>query len=155
MKIDPAPNRWNAVFIPIAHASEAEHLFHPTHDGCLMGSGVKVMGSDPIKILIVDDDERVLIELERLLEGEGYITATAWGGRQALELSETTRFDLVLVDEHVGDLEPAALLEGLKQRQPRAFQILMHTHRGQKPNGGVCKWEHADMKDRIRRYIAA
>ena len=29
------------------------------------------MASDPIKILIVDDDEAVLIELERLLEGEG------------------------------------------------------------------------------------
>ena len=113
------------------------------------------MGSDPIKILIVDDDERVLIELERLLEGEGYSTATAWGGRQALELSERSRFDLVLVDEHVGDLEPTALLEGLRRRQPRAFQILMHTRRGQKPNGGVCKWEHADMKDRIRRCIAA
>jgi len=28
------------------------------------------MASDPIKILIVDDDEQVLIELERLLESE-------------------------------------------------------------------------------------
>jgi len=113
------------------------------------------MGSDPIKILIVDDDERVLIELERLLEGEGYSTATAWGGREALKLCERTRFDLVLVDEHVGDLDPAALVEGLRRTQPLAFQISMHTRRGQKANGGVCKWEHADMKDRIRRFIAA
>jgi CheY-like chemotaxis protein len=37
------------------------------------------MVSDPIKILIVDDDEQVLIELERLLESEGYSTTTAWG----------------------------------------------------------------------------
>jgi len=50
------------------------------------------MASDPIKILIVDDDERVLIELERLLESEGYSTATAWGGREALALSEKKMF---------------------------------------------------------------
>ncbi|PYX38290.1 MAG: hypothetical protein DMG81_12145 [Acidobacteria bacterium] len=115
----------------------------------------KAMGSDPIKILIVDDDERVLIELERLLEGEGYSTVTAWGWREALELCERTRFDLVLVDEHLGDLESPALLEGLRRTQPLAFQILMHTQRGRKSNGAVCKWEHADMKARIRRYIAA
>ena len=32
-------------------------------------------------ILIVDDDEQVLIELERLLEDQGYNTTTAWSGR--------------------------------------------------------------------------
>jgi len=31
--------------------------------------------------------EDVLIELERLLEGEGYSTATAWSGQEALALS--------------------------------------------------------------------
>ena len=66
------------------------------------------MASDPIKILIVDDDEEVLIELERLLEGEGYSTATAWSGREALALSDRLRFDLVLVR----DLAPASCSTG-------------------------------------------
>jgi len=35
------------------------------------------MARNPIKILIVDDDQDVLIELEHLLESEGYSTATA------------------------------------------------------------------------------
>ena len=114
------------------------------------------MASDPIKILIVDDDEKVLIELERLLEGEGYSTATAWGGREALDLSEKTRFDLLLVDEHVGDLESHALLEGLRRRQPGVAQLLMHTrHNQRRVSGAVCKWEHAQMKAQIRRYLAA
>ena len=116
------------------------------------------MASDPIKILIVDDDEKVLIELERLLESEGYSTATAWGGREALALSEKTHFDLLLVDEHVSDLEAAALLEGLKRRQPRAYQLMMHTRIGERTSSnllGVCKWEHTEMKDRIRRCLAA
>src|ERR1700758_4220166 len=111
------------------------------------------MASDPIKILIVDEDEHVLIALERLLESEGYSTATAWGGREALALSEKNRFDLLLVDEHVGDLDGAVLLDGLKRRQPRAFQLLMHTRTGERTDSkllGVCKWEHSEMKARIR-----
>jgi CheY-like chemotaxis protein len=116
------------------------------------------MASDPIKILIVDDDEEVLIELERLLEGEGYSTATAWSGREALALSDKLRFDLVLVDEDVGDLAPDALLDGLEKRQPNAFRLLMHTRKTQKQatsHHAVCKWEHAEMKARIRRCLAA
>jgi hypothetical protein len=34
------------------------------------------VASDPIKILIVDADEDVLIELERLREGAGYASVT-------------------------------------------------------------------------------
>jgi CheY-like chemotaxis protein len=62
------------------------------------------MASDPIRILIVDDDQDVLIKLEHLLESEGYRTVTAWSGKEALALSETVDFDLLLVDEHVGDV---------------------------------------------------
>jgi CheY-like chemotaxis protein len=148
--------------IPITHSSGAERLFpsstfvgpQPTLQRALR-SGVKNMARDPIKILIVDDDERVLIELERLLESEGYSTATAWGGHEALALAQSTHFDLLLVNEHVADLESAALREGLKRRLPRALQIVMHTRKGQKPNGGICKWEHAEVAARIRHYLAA
>src|SRR5215468_425636 len=62
------------------------------------------LGSDPIKILIVDDDEEALIALERLLEEEGYSTVTAWSGREALALSDRSNFDRLLVDEHGADV---------------------------------------------------
>ena len=114
------------------------------------------MASDPIKILIVDDDERVLIELERLLEGEGYSTATAWSGREALALSEKASFDLLLVDEHVADVDFDALRKGLTLRQPDACQLLMHTRKGRPTSKGmICKWEHAEMKAKIRCVLAA
>lgn len=114
------------------------------------------MASDPIKILIVDDDEQVLIALERLLESEGYSTATAWGGREALALSEKARFDLLLVDEHVADLDVDALRRGLALQQPGACQLLMHTRKGRpNSNGTICKWEHAEMKAKIRCVLAA
>jgi len=117
------------------------------------------MASDPIKILIVDDDEDVLIELERLLEGEGYSTVTAWSGQEALELSESSKFDLLLVDDHLGDIDVGKLWEELVRRQPHAFRFLMHS-RGEGFGDGsvhtkVCKWAHADVKAKIRNCLAA
>lgn len=118
------------------------------------------MASDPIRILIVDDDEDVLIALERLLEGEGYTTATAWSGKEALALSKESKFDLLLVDEHLGDVEAATLWEALQQHQPHAFRFLMlsrksagryHAH----GHATLCKWEHGEVTSTIRNCLVA
>ncbi|HST10840.1 MAG TPA: response regulator [Terriglobales bacterium] len=115
------------------------------------------MVSDPIKILIVDDDERVLIELERLLESEGYRTTTAWSVRGATILSDQAQFDILLVDEDMVHPESNALLAELRLRQPNAHCLPMHTRKG--PRGysahAVCKWEHAEMAATIRNFLAA
>ena len=117
------------------------------------------MASDPIRILIVDDDEAALIALERLLEEEGYSTATAWGGKEALDLSDRGTFDLLLVDEHGADSNFDALLAELRVRQPGALPLVMHSGRGRSANTfahhAVCKWKHAEVTAGIRRYLAA
>jgi len=116
---------------------------------------------EPIKILIVDDDEDVLIALERTLEGEGYRTATAWSGREALQLAETGRFDVLLVDEHLCDVEAATLCAELLRRQPAAVRFLMYARKDKPVNPlavvdmNVCKWEHSEVTARIRRHLAA
>ena len=116
---------------------------------------------EPIKILIVDDDEAVLITLERLLESEGYRTVTAWSGREALEAAQCAQFDVVLVDEHLSDVEVTSLCDELIRRQPGALRFLMHTRKdaGHKSTSvvhqNVCKWEYAELKDQIRRCLAA
>jgi CheY-like chemotaxis protein len=119
------------------------------------------MASDPIRILIVDDDEDVLIALERLLESEGYNTATAWSGKEALDLSRKSKFDLLLVDEHLADVDAVALWEALQRNQPHAYRFLMLSRKGSWGNiagtthSTVCKWEHADMTSKIRSCLAA
>jgi CheY-like chemotaxis protein len=116
---------------------------------------------EPIKILIVDDDEEVLIALERVLEGEGYRTATAWSGQEALTLAERERFDLLLLDDDLSDLEVTALCAELLRRQPGALPFLMHTRKAvakkfsSGPHPNVCKWEHSELKAQIRRCLAA
>ena len=115
------------------------------------------MGSDPIKILIVDDDEQVLIELERLLESEGYSTTTAWGGPEALAYTEQMQFDVLLVDEDMTHPECNPLSAELKRRQPRACFLKMHSRKnhGATADHGIHKWEHAAVKATIRNFLAA
>jgi len=117
--------------------------------------------AEPIRILIVDDDAEVLIALERMLEGEGYSTVTAWSGREALLLADRGRFDVLLLDEHLADLEVGELCEELLRRQPGALPFLMHTKKSatrkavsaSHPN--ICKWEHGELKAQIQRSLAA
>jgi CheY-like chemotaxis protein len=115
----------------------------------------------PIRVLIVDDDEGVLIELEHMLESEGYRTATAWSGREALALAENAQFDLLLIDEHLADMDAGALLDQLRERHPDAARFVMQTRREDARKGPtsthawVCKWHHADLKAAIRNCLAA
>jgi PleD family two-component response regulator len=115
------------------------------------------MVSDPIKILIVDDDERVLIELERLLESEGYCTTTAWSVSEAMALSDQAEFDILLVDADLVHPESEQLFAELERRQPNARCLPMHTRKGPRAHSAhaVCKWEHAEMKATIRNFLAA
>ena len=111
-------------------------------------------------ILLVDDDEYVLIALERLLEGEGYRTETAWSAQEALELSQKADFDLLLVDEHLHGADVNTLLDELKQNQPNATPFLMCTRKLRPDHAltkspAICKWEHGEVKARIRRHFAA
>jgi DNA-binding NtrC family response regulator len=101
-------------------------------------------------------DEKVLIELERLLETEGYSTVTAWSGRDALALSTQMRFDFRLVDEHLADIDATTLLDALHQTRPNAFQLVMHSCGGCKPAGSaVYKWAPDQVKAKIRNCLAA
>ena len=110
----------------------------------------------------MDDDEHVLIALERLLEGEGYRTATAWSGREALALLESADFDVLMIDEHLCDVDANTLLNELMRKQPRAFRFLLCTRKNQHelpPAQGahtaVCKWEHEEVKSKVRGCLAA
>jgi DNA-binding response OmpR family regulator len=114
-----------------------------------------------LNILIVDDDEDVLIRLERTLEAEGYSTTTAWSGREALSIARRFTFDILLVDEHLADMKSAIVVDKLRHLQPRAFLLLMDAqrkcnksspHRG---NAVVCKWDDDEVKAIVRNSRAA
>lgn len=69
------------------------------------------------RILIVDDEESVVLLLERMLHQDGYTNVVSTTDpRQALPLFETFRPDLLLLDVMMPYLDGFGVLEELKPR---------------------------------------
>lgn len=108
-------------------------------------------------ILIVDDDEKVLIELEHLLEDQGYNTTTAWSGREALEFLRCRSFDFVLLD---GDLPDLTCEELMRQAQAcsKSYWIVLQPQTRFRPESAsansVCKSEHGAILSKLRECLS-
>lgn len=50
------------------------------------------------QILLIDDDELILKVINRILTKEGYDVKTATNGKDALEMLEAQKFDLLITD---------------------------------------------------------
>jgi phosphoserine phosphatase RsbU/P len=73
------------------------------------------MSSDPGIVLIVDDNEHNRDLLSRRLRRQGHLVTMAENGRQALELLQAQRFDLVLLDIMMPEMNGYEVLEFLKR----------------------------------------
>jgi signal transduction histidine kinase len=79
-------------------------------------------------LLIVDDNEANRDLLSRRLKRNGYNVAVAEGGRRALELVGQERFDLVLLDVVMPDLNGMEVLETLRKTWlPVELPVIMVT----------------------------
>jgi two-component system, OmpR family, response regulator QseB len=67
------------------------------------------------RILIVEDDARLLAMLEELLTRDGYEVLTARDGQQALHLGLTQKFDNLLLDRGLPVIEGLDLLTKLRR----------------------------------------
>lgn len=83
-------------------------LEYPTA-GPMQGPSVR-----PAHILVVDDQEDNRAVLERRLRRQGHTVESATGGISALEMLRRARFDLVLLDVLMPDLDGLAVLERMK-----------------------------------------
>jgi CheY-like chemotaxis protein len=66
------------------------------------------------RILVVDDYVLNRLQLKRSLEQQGHMVALAENGRQALENLDTSRFDLVLLDILMPEMDGYEVLARLK-----------------------------------------
>ena len=66
------------------------------------------------KILIVDDEINLVNMLQRLLKNLDYDVAVAMNGRQALELANQFKPDLILLDIKMPDMDGIQVLKTLK-----------------------------------------
>ena len=81
--------------------------------------------TEPLTILLVDDEELLVKSCSRLLEQEGYQVVTAYRGRDALELARRHRPDIVLADLMLPDMDGMELLREVRQLDPQALVIMI------------------------------
>lgn len=79
------------------------------------------------RILLVDCHEDGLIALEKVLEDEGFDTATAWTAKEALTLADSSAFDVAIVNEYLPDAECEEVLRALQKGGQQTFCIVMHS----------------------------
>jgi DNA-binding response OmpR family regulator len=84
-------------------------------------------GNRQQKVLIVDNDERVLRVMDCFLANAGFDTRTALDGHVALDLLKSQECDLVLVADHLADFFLDSFLRALQGFPTRPPVIVMQS----------------------------
>lgn len=79
----------------------------------------------PIRILLVDDEPRILNEIGEFLDGCGYQVATAEDGKRALEALKTNACRIALVDFKMPGMTGLELAKAIGERHPEIVIIMM------------------------------
>ncbi|MEJ2041032.1 MAG: response regulator, partial [Desulfosarcinaceae bacterium] len=77
------------------------------------------------KMLIVDDEQMTRMNLEHVLEKEGYDVMTARNGAEALDILSQQRFDVILTDLKMDKVDGMTLLTRAKQEHPDTEVIII------------------------------
>lgn len=83
------------------------------------------MISDLKRILVVDDEDKIVEVVKSYLENSGYIVYAAFNGRQALEMYEKVNPSLIILDLMLSDLSGEEICKTLRRRS--SVPIIMLT----------------------------
>ncbi len=75
--------------------------------------------------MVVDDEEIVRLNIERILTSVGYVATTAKDGKDAISFISRGDFDLVLTDLIMEDVDGFAVLEEVKRVSPETVVIVI------------------------------
>jgi CheY-like chemotaxis protein len=81
--------------------------------------------SNPLKILIVDDDAGMAETLGDILEAKGYQVKIAPDGPEALDIFKTEAFDLIFLDFKMPKMNGVEVLQSMKRICPGTAAIMM------------------------------
>jgi len=87
--------------------------------------------SNPIRILIVDDDANLRKTLSDILKAKGFAPMACETGMEALERVGQEEIIIALIDLRLADLSGLEVLRGIKQRSPQTECILLTGHASQ------------------------
>lgn len=76
-------------------------------------------------VLIVDDEENLLLLLDRILTKDGFEVKTATNAYQALNLLEQQDFGVAILDIRMFPIDGVALLAEIRKRSPSTRAIMI------------------------------
>jgi DNA-binding NtrC family response regulator len=77
------------------------------------------------RILVVDDDETIRTTMKAILEDEGYLVDLAGTGKEAIEKTQNTNYNVALLDIRLPDIEGIELLKLMKESVPKTRKIMV------------------------------
>jgi two-component system response regulator FlrC len=84
--------------------------------------------NETTRILVVDDEPQMQLALKTALMRKGYSTDIASNGKQALQLIESNRYDLVISDQRMPEMSGQELLEAVNAREEKPPFIMITAH---------------------------
>jgi two-component system response regulator FlrC len=81
-----------------------------------------------VRILIVDDEPQMQLALKTALMRKGFLTEVASNGRQALQMIEAEKFDLVISDQRMPEMSGQELLEAVNAKEEKPPFIMITAH---------------------------
>jgi DNA-binding NtrC family response regulator len=87
-----------------------------------------VLAHKKIKILVVDDELSIRESLSGWLEQDGFEVESAANGLAALGMIQETRYDIMLIDVKMPEMDGLTLLKKLKEIEPDTAVVMMTAH---------------------------
>ena len=87
--------------------------------------GVAMDSAQPIKLLIVDDDEKFLNTIAERLGLKDFDVTTAADGQQAIEAADKGAFDVAILDLNMPGMDGKELLKTLKENNPFLEAVML------------------------------
>ncbi|MCB9596078.1 MAG: sigma-54-dependent Fis family transcriptional regulator [Sandaracinaceae bacterium] len=91
------------------------------------------------RILVVDDERAIRLALRGLFTRDGHEVVEADSGEAAIERLAEERFDLVLTDLALGDVDGLAVLRASKASRPEVPVVMITAHGNEKVAVGAMK----------------
>ncbi len=81
-----------------------------------------------LKILLVDDEETIVSGLKKFLESKGHQVTTSLRGKEGLRLFKKDKFELVLSDITMPDMDGIELIKKIKEQDQKTKVIVITGH---------------------------
>lgn len=94
----------------------------------MAGGSVMILEKNNIHLLVVDDEQGMRDMLSWELKGQGYRVTTASNGQEALDRMRAEKFDLVITDYQMPQMDGVKLLENIKNNDLELEVILATGH---------------------------